>query len=279
MRYESKYDYLQHYGVKGQKHGLRRFQNEDGSLTAEGREHYGVGEKKSGRFNGISSSNSTQRGKEKRPSNQNEGEAKAKKNHDRAKKILAVAAAASLTAVAAYAASKAIKSKASTLLGREQARDTKLIMLGHDRMSKNIGQDQHYDYKVKNDLLEQLRQHTNAELSGTNKYYDSKRESMSRSTRESLRYIRGEKGSSSSNSSARSDSQKRTTSSSSSPARSESPKRTTSSNAAANERAMRNLEELRRLTADREARMNRLDESLARANQAARGGSKKKRHR
>lgn len=28
--------YLAHYGIKGQKHGRRRFQNEDGSLTPEG---------------------------------------------------------------------------------------------------------------------------------------------------------------------------------------------------------------------------------------------------
>ena len=32
---------LQHFGIKGQKHGIRRYQNEDGSLTAEGRQHYG----------------------------------------------------------------------------------------------------------------------------------------------------------------------------------------------------------------------------------------------
>lgn len=37
-------DYLQHHGVKGQKHGERRYQNPDGSLTPEGREHYGVGD-------------------------------------------------------------------------------------------------------------------------------------------------------------------------------------------------------------------------------------------
>lgn len=34
-------EYLEHHGVKGQKHGIRRYQNEDGSLTPEGREHYG----------------------------------------------------------------------------------------------------------------------------------------------------------------------------------------------------------------------------------------------
>lgn len=34
-------DTLYHHGVKGQKWGLRRYQNKDGSLTPEGREHYG----------------------------------------------------------------------------------------------------------------------------------------------------------------------------------------------------------------------------------------------
>ncbi len=35
--------YLAHYGVKGQKYGVRRYQNKDMSLTEEGRIHYGVG--------------------------------------------------------------------------------------------------------------------------------------------------------------------------------------------------------------------------------------------
>lgn len=35
---------IEHSGVKGQKWGVRRYQNEDGSLTALGREHYGVSE-------------------------------------------------------------------------------------------------------------------------------------------------------------------------------------------------------------------------------------------
>lgn len=33
--------YLKHYGIKGQKWGIRRFENTDGSLTAEGKERYG----------------------------------------------------------------------------------------------------------------------------------------------------------------------------------------------------------------------------------------------
>lgn len=35
-------DCLQHHGIPGQKWGIRRFQNEDGSLTAEGKARYGT---------------------------------------------------------------------------------------------------------------------------------------------------------------------------------------------------------------------------------------------
>lgn len=51
MLYESKYygtvnlgDSIAHHGIKGQKWGVRRWQNKDMSLTPEGRIHYGVGE-------------------------------------------------------------------------------------------------------------------------------------------------------------------------------------------------------------------------------------------
>ena len=35
-------EHLSHHGIKGQKWGVRRFQNPDGTLTAEGRKHYGA---------------------------------------------------------------------------------------------------------------------------------------------------------------------------------------------------------------------------------------------
>lgn len=38
---------LYHHGIKGQKWGERRYQNSDGSLTPEGRVHYGYGEARS----------------------------------------------------------------------------------------------------------------------------------------------------------------------------------------------------------------------------------------
>lgn len=44
MDYLEYKNYLAHHGIEGQKWGRRRFQNEDGSLTPEGRAHYGVGE-------------------------------------------------------------------------------------------------------------------------------------------------------------------------------------------------------------------------------------------
>jgi len=37
-------DFLEHHGIKGQKWGVRRYQNEDGSLTAAGKARYGNGD-------------------------------------------------------------------------------------------------------------------------------------------------------------------------------------------------------------------------------------------
>ena len=36
--------YIAHHGILGMKWGIRRYQNKDGTLTAEGRQRYGVGE-------------------------------------------------------------------------------------------------------------------------------------------------------------------------------------------------------------------------------------------
>ena len=44
--YTNYYSELYHFGIKGQKWGVRRYQNADGSLTPEGYEHYGVTKEK-----------------------------------------------------------------------------------------------------------------------------------------------------------------------------------------------------------------------------------------
>ena len=43
MRLVSDNDYLAHHGIIGQKWGVRRFRNKDGSLTAAGKERYSIG--------------------------------------------------------------------------------------------------------------------------------------------------------------------------------------------------------------------------------------------
>lgn len=41
-------NYISHSGVKGQKWGVRRYQNEDGTLTEEGKRHYGYYDREDG---------------------------------------------------------------------------------------------------------------------------------------------------------------------------------------------------------------------------------------
>lgn len=57
--------YLMHYRTKGSKNGVRLYQNEDGSLTPLGREHYGIGE---GRKGGESSDESGAESEPNKPS-------------------------------------------------------------------------------------------------------------------------------------------------------------------------------------------------------------------
>lgn len=80
-------DELRHYGIKGQKWGIRRFQNEDRTWTEAGKERYGVGGEHGAKQDSTSnSSNSTRKGFDK----------------ETAKTVAKVAIAAATVAGAAY---------------------------------------------------------------------------------------------------------------------------------------------------------------------------------
>lgn len=78
--------YLAHHGVKGQKWGVRRYQNEDGSLTNAGKKRLDIGETR------------------KKPLS----EAEQQERRDKVKKIVGIAAAVAVTAVAAHYVSKGL---------------------------------------------------------------------------------------------------------------------------------------------------------------------------
>ena len=89
---------LYHHGIKGQRWGIRRFQNKDGSLTPEGRKRYdddGDGTK----------ANTTKKSNSKKAQDENEVEAEAARKA-KIKKAVKVGAAVAGTALAAYGAYK-----------------------------------------------------------------------------------------------------------------------------------------------------------------------------
>lgn len=106
-----KNNYLVHFGVKGQKWGLRQWQNKDGTLTPAGREHYGV----SSVFTSERYKNTirTLAGKNKKKIDEEELK---KKRKERNKKILEGAAitlgAAAVASYGAYKYSEMMKNKA-----------------------------------------------------------------------------------------------------------------------------------------------------------------------
>jgi len=71
-------DSIMHYGVKGQKWGTRRWQNQDMSLTPAGRIHYGVGD-----GNGQRKSKRQERSEAKRYAKQQKTIARENESQDR----------------------------------------------------------------------------------------------------------------------------------------------------------------------------------------------------
>lgn len=86
--------HLEHHGIKGQKWGVRRFQNADGSLTSDGMKRYGV----------DASGNMSKEGARlyREDTGKNYVSPKAKANKDKIKKALVIGASIAGAALAAY---------------------------------------------------------------------------------------------------------------------------------------------------------------------------------
>ena len=116
---------LYHWGIKGQKWGVRRFQNEDGTLTPAGKKRYGaenvesMSEKSRKKYEKDSSPSKHRLGLEAQYMQRGYSKDDAARMADkriRTEKILAVAGALTVTAAAAYVATKHIKNNADQLI-------------------------------------------------------------------------------------------------------------------------------------------------------------------
>ena len=90
---------LSHHGVKGQVHGRRRYQYEDGTLTPEGRIHYGIGQGVERLHRANTSDNASDKVREK---NSKDDLAAKEQRKAKIKKILAIAGGITLAGIAAY---------------------------------------------------------------------------------------------------------------------------------------------------------------------------------
>ena len=139
---------LYHYGIKGQTWGVRRFQNEDGTLTAAGRQRYGHAD--SGAETGEGS-NGESKSTQSSSSNNHSGSKGAKGTAAGipANMAVNVAAAAANVAITAIRQSRAKKEVAESHLNDDKERITKkdIVKLAKfnkrerkeilDRMKKN----------------------------------------------------------------------------------------------------------------------------------------------
>lgn len=140
-------DELYHFGIKGQKWGIRRFQNEDGSLTTAGKERY--------RKNSDSTNGNTKM------------ERRRGIDKDKVKKAAKIAGAAVGTAVLGYGAYKFSKSNMakefmlSTRLRATMARNASLVSLhklSNDELAEKLG-------RLK--LIEDIRNTTYREITSS----------------------------------------------------------------------------------------------------------------
>ena len=113
-------NHLEHHGVKGQKWGVRRYQNKNGTLTPAGRKRYDTDENSD--YKKVSKSSTPK-------SSSSEDGQKKKDLTDKQKKLIIAGAAIAGTALAAYGGyklSQSVKTKAAESIvnkGNSQAAD------------------------------------------------------------------------------------------------------------------------------------------------------------
>ena len=130
-----KADELYHHGIKGQKWGVRRFQNPDGTLTEAGRQR--------ARASGRHEKNGS-------PPQKKDGPEKKQIDSDRLKKALAVGAAVTAATAVGVLASRSFNREANvldgflkeygdTIIGEQQALSNKLSELEKNARADNVG--------------------------------------------------------------------------------------------------------------------------------------------
>ena len=108
--------YLVHHGILGQKWGIRRYQNEDGSLTAAGKKRYDTGNTSSSTSN-SSKKNST-------------------KNYKKYAIVGAAVLGTGLAVYGGYKASKYIKSKAGSKSYKDGVEAIQKAFVTFDKMDE-----------------------------------------------------------------------------------------------------------------------------------------------
>lgn len=190
--------YLMHHGIKGQKWGVRRFQNEDGSLTGAGESRYNDGE---GGFKfGEHASSGGSRNKSVKSSRSNK-KVKSKRTPEQkkalAKKIAIAAGATAVAAAGAYIVSRNIKNKANKKLLDTYSQRVSSINKAHKNTLDNIDlglnlgkKPNKNDYGLANRLYDRTRKNTNMNLGEAKRLYEDQRR-KNKSVFKAYKYLKG----------------------------------------------------------------------------------------